>query len=150
MKKLVIAILVMAGISAVAQDKDMMGKREAMKNLTPEQVATLQTKKMTLVLDLNESQQAKMKSILTADATTHKAKMEALEIRKEEGVKMTADEKFSIQNERLDHQIARKNEMKSLLTEDQYAKWEKMNHGRRMHDKGKREGRSKGMHPKRS
>jgi hypothetical protein len=150
MKKLVIAILVMAGISAVAQDKDMMGKREAMKNLTPEQVATLQTKKMTLVLGLNESQQAKMKSVLTADATTRKAKMEALEIRKEEGVKMTADEKFSIQNERLDHKIARKNEMKSLLTEDQYAKWEKMNHGRRMHHNEKMEGRSKGMHPKRS
>jgi hypothetical protein len=150
MKKLVMAILLMAGISGVAQDKEMRGKREAIKNFTPEQVATLQTKRMTLVLDLNESQQAKMKSMLTVDATTRKAKMEALEARKEEGGKMTPDEKFTMQNERLDHKIARKNEMKSLLTENQYTKWEKMNHARRMHYKGKREGRSKGMHPKRS
>lgn len=57
---------------------------------------------------------------------------------------MSSDEKFTIQHERLDHKIARKNEKKTILTEDQYAKWEKMNHRRRIHSKGKREGHSRG------
>jgi len=65
MKKLVIAILVIAAISVSAQNHNMKGKRGDMKDLTPEQTATLQTKKMTLALDLNESQQSKIKYILT-------------------------------------------------------------------------------------
>jgi len=143
MKKLVMAILIMAGISATAQDHNMKGKRNAMKDFTPEQVATLQTKKMTLALDLNESQQSKIKSILTEDAKTQKSKMENFKGRKEEGEKMTADEKYTMRNERLDHQIARKKQMKSLLTNDQYVKWEKMSHRKKMDHKGNREGRKK-------
>ena len=127
------AILVMAAISVTAQDHTMKGKRGDMKNLTPEQMATLQTKKMTLALDLNESQQSKIKSILTADAKTRKSKMEAYKARKEEGKKeMTAEEKYALQNERLDYQIARKKEMKSILTPEQFEKYEKMSHRKGM------------------
>ena len=147
MKKLIMAILVMAGISATAQDH----MRASMKDLSPEQIANLQTKKMTLALDLNESQQSKIKSILTEDAKTRKSKMEDFKARKEEGKKMTADEKYKMQNERLDHQIARKKEMKSLLTAEQYTKWEKMSHrnkSKRPH-KWHREGRSKDKRPSR-
>lgn len=149
MKKLIMAILVMAGISATAQNHNMKGNRDAMKDLTPEQIATLQTKKMTLTLDLNESQQSKMKSILTEGAKMRKSKMEDFKTRKEEGKKMTAEERYSMQNERLDHQIARKKEMKSLLTDEQYLKWEKMNHRKKMKSKGKRGNHNKDKHSSR-
>jgi len=145
MKKLVIAILVIAAISVSAQNHNMKGKRGDMKDLTPEQTATLQTKKMTLALDLNESQQSKIKYILTEDAKTRKSKMEAYKASKDEGEKvMSADEKYARQNERLDHQIARKKEMKSFLTPEQFQKYEKMSHRKNMHGHKKREGDRKG------
>lgn len=145
MKKLVLVILVMAAISVTAQDHNMKGKRGDMKDLSPEQVATLQTKKMTLALDLNESQQSKIKSILTEDAKTRKSKMEAYKANMKDGKKvMTADEKYAMQNERLDHQIARKKEMKSILTPEQFKKYEKMNHRKDMRGHKKREGGKKG------
>ncbi len=145
MKKLVLVILVMAAISVTAQDHNMKGKRGDMKDLSPEQVATLQTKKMTLALDLNESQQSKIKSILTEDAKTRKSKMVAYKANMKDGKKvMTADEKYATQNERLDYQIARKKEMKSILTPEQFKKYEKMNHRKDMRGHKKREGGKKG------
>lgn len=150
MKKLIMAILVLAGISATAQNHNMNGKRGEMKDLTPEQVATLQTKKMTLALDLNVSQQSKIKSILTEDAKTRKSKMEDFKARKEEGKKMTADEKYTIQNTRLDYQIAQKNEMKSILTAEQFSKWEKMNHRKKGMHKGDKDGKDGRRDGKRS
>ena len=145
MKKIVMAILVMAAISVTAQDHNMKGKRGDMKDLTPEQVATLQTKKMTLALDLNESQQSKIKSILTEDAKARKSKMKGYKASKEESKKvMTTDEKYTRQNERLDHQIARKKEMKSILTPEQFEKYEKMSHRKDMRGHIKREGGRKG------
>ncbi|WP_324025451.1 hypothetical protein QSV08_19945 [Maribacter sp. BPC-D8] len=145
MKKIVMAILVMAAISVSAQDHNMKGKRGDMKDLSPEQVATLQTKKMTLALDLNESQQAKVKTILTKDATARKAKMADRKASKEDGKKvLTSEEKYAKQNERLDYQIARKKEMKSILTADQFNKWEKMSHRKKMRGHGKDKGDKKG------
>ncbi|MDP5061887.1 MAG: hypothetical protein NWP64_08215 [Maribacter sp.] len=147
MKKILMAILVMATISATAQDQNK-GKRGDMKDLSPDQVASLQTKKMTLALDLNESQQAKVKTILTKDATARKAKMEERKASKDEGKKiMTSEEKYAKQNERLDYQIARKEEMKSILTADQFEKWEKMNHRKKMRGHGKDKGDKKGKSP---
>lgn len=144
MKKTLMAILVMATISVTAQDHNMKGKRGNMKDLSPEQAATLQTKKMTLALDLNESQQSKIKTILTEDATARKAKMEERKANKEDGKKvLTADEKYAMQNERLDHQIARKEQMKSILNTDQYEKWVKMDARKKMRGKGKNRGDKK-------
>ncbi|WP_299323262.1 hypothetical protein [uncultured Maribacter sp.] len=144
MKKILMAILVMATISVTAQDHNMKGKRGNMKDLSPEQAATLQTKKMTLALDLNESQQSKIKTILTEDATARKAKMEERKANKEDGKKvLTADEKYAMQNERLDHQIARKEQMKSILNTDQYEKWVKMDGRKKMRGKGKNRGDKK-------
>ena len=139
------AILVMATISVTAQDHNMKGKRGDMKDLSPEQVATLQTKKMTLALDLNESQQAKVKTILTKDATVRKAKMEERKANKEDGKKvLTSEEKYAKQNEKLDYQIARKAQMKSILNTDQYEKWVKMDGRKKMRGKGKNRDDKKG------
>ena len=140
MKKLVIVALLFSGMVAMAQKDEMKGREHGMKDLAPEQIATLQTKKMTLDLDLNETQQTKMKSLLASKAAERKTKMEAYKAQKESGEKLTSDERYKMQNERLDHQIAQKNEMKKLLNDEQYAKWEKMQDRRGKHRKGKRMG----------
>lgn len=131
-------MLLLAGITATAQKDEMRGRQHAMKDLSPEQIATLQTKKMTLALDLSEAQQTKMKSLLASNAAARKAKMEAHKAQKESKEKMTSQEKYALQNERLDHKIAQKQEMKALLTEAQYTKWEKMQHRKGKHRKGKK------------
>ena len=141
MKKLVIVALLFSGMVAMAQKDEMKGREHGMKDLSPEQIATLQTKKMTLDLDLNETQQTKMKSLLASNAAERKTKMEAYKAQKESGKKLTSEERYKMQNERLDHQIAQKNEMKQLLNDEQYAKWEKMQHRKGKY--GKRKGMGK-------
>ena len=50
--------------------------------------------------------------------------------RKESGTKPTNDEKFEIQNNRLDKMIAHKAAMKKILSKEQFEKWEKSMHSR--------------------
>lgn len=141
MKKVIVILLCMVGLTAMAQ-KGENGHRGGMKDLTPEQMATLQTKKMTLALDLTQDQQTKIQALNLENAKTRKAKMEARKAAKEkdEAKKPTSEERYAMQNERLDKMIAQKAEMKNILSADQYEKWEKMAHRKGKHGKRKRKG----------
>lgn len=143
MKKIVIILLALVTLQVTAQEKkkelQTEGQRErmeAMKDLTPEETATLRTKKMTLHLDLTEAQQQKIQAIHLEEAKIRKAKMEERKTMKESGEKraFTKEDKVKMMNDRLDHQIAMKQKMKSILNAEQYAKWEasmdKMEHRR--------------------
>ena len=82
MKKAIILAIALIGLQAIAQgerkERPNRGERsEKMMDLTPDEMATLQTKKMTLVLDLNESQQKDIYKINFENATQRKAMMEA-------------------------------------------------------------------------
>ena len=60
MKKLILIAIAFIGLQATAQQKQGTNRGERgnkMMTLSAEDMATLQTKKMTLALDLNESQQ---------------------------------------------------------------------------------------------
>lgn len=136
-------VVLLSGITLTAQRHD--GKRSGMRDLTPQQEATLQTKKLTLELDLNQSQQKEIESMLLTNAELRKTKQEQRKAKKEEGTRPTNEERFAMQNERLDNRIAHKTEMKKLLTEEQFTTWEKMNDGKRKGHKPtgkKRPGRS--------
>ena len=121
MKTFFAIVLIMTGVTGFSQHKhDRMG----MKDMTPEQVANLETKKMTLALDLTEKQQGQIQQINLEKAIDRKARMEE---RKERGdAKPDADERYALMNERLDKQIAMKEQMKDILDKDQYDKWEKL------------------------
>jgi hypothetical protein len=125
MKKLIIVLIALVTISTQAQKKDGKAKsdrKEMLKDLSPEEMATLKTKKMTLRLDLNESQQREIKKINLENAKLRKSKREG---RKDVDSKPTKEERFKMMNERLDQQIATKKKMKNILNEVQYEKWEK-------------------------
>ena len=121
MKKIVIIVLALFALQITAQDqkKGQHNKERGQKrmNLSAEEMATLQTKKMTLHLDLNESQQSEVYSLNLKSAEARKAFMKARKDKKEERLKMA--------NTKLDYQIATKRKMKEILNESQYAKWEK-------------------------
>lgn len=130
MKKLILIALAFVSIQAFAQPNEGQNKKKKMHkmhNLTPEQAATMKTKRMTLHLDLNEKQQKEIYAIMLANAEARKAKMEEFKAKRESGEmkRPTAEERFKMAEARLDHQIAMKAKMKDILNEEQFAKWEK-------------------------
>lgn len=138
MKKVFIVLLLFVGGIALAQ-KGERGNREGMKDLSAEQIATLKTKKATLALDLTAAQQDQMKALFLENTKIRKAKMEKRKAQKENGEtkKRTSEERYAMANARLDHQIAQKAKVKNILSDEQYTKWEKMQHRRVKGRKGK-------------
>ncbi|MBD3662091.1 MAG: hypothetical protein HUJ11_08040 [Arenibacter algicola] len=151
MKKIVVLIVLMAGITAMAQKPEReRGHRGDMKDMSLEQIATLQTKQMTLALDLSDAQQNEIQSINLENAVKRSEKMDEMKARKESGEakKLTSEERYAMKTAMLDHQIAQKEKMKKILNKEQYEKWEKMKKnreghrkGRGMEEKGKRSGK---------
>ena len=149
MKRLIVIALVMIGLQVNAQDrkrdhsKTRHDRAAMMHELSAEDIATLQTKKMTLHLDLSESQQTKVKALVLEETKVKKAKMAEMKATKEAGTmeKPSKEERASRMNERLDRQIAMKRQMKDILNDEQYQKWQKSMEKRS--DKRGRKGRSK-------
>ncbi|MEO6348306.1 MAG: hypothetical protein ABIO60_10405 [Aquaticitalea sp.] len=134
MKNLLMIAVALVTLNASAQERkqenhkgDMKDKMEMRQDMTPEEIAQLQTKKMTLHLDLSATQQSEVEKVLLAEAKDRKSKMEAFKVKKEAGdEKRSKNDRLKMQNERLDHQIALKKKMKGILNADQYEKFEKM------------------------
>ncbi|AXG72866.1 hypothetical protein DVK85_00915 [Flavobacterium arcticum] len=122
MRTWILAAVMMMGLSAIAQPGD--SRRE--KKLTPEQRVELQTKKMTLELDLTEKQQKEVKQLLTKKSNDREELMEERKAKKEEGERLTSDERFAMQSTMLDEKIAMKKEMKKILTPEQFEKFEEI------------------------
>ncbi|WP_456437910.1 Spy/CpxP family protein refolding chaperone [Psychroserpens sp.] len=124
MKKLMMIAIALLTLNATAQDKN--NRKEFAKDLSAEEIATLKTKKMTLHLDLNESQQAKVKSLALEEAKQRENQraMREENKKKETSQKPTKEKRLAMVNERLDRQIEMKKKMKSILNDEQYKKWE--------------------------
>ena len=151
MKKIVFIALALVAFQLTAQDKkerpnrERGEKMERYQDYSPEEMANLQTKKMTLHLDLNESQQKEIKKLNLDNAIARKAKMEAHKAQKETGniEKPSKEARLKMMNDRLDHQIEMKATMKKILNADQFTKWEKSKeemknkHNRKHKEKGR-------------
>ncbi|AOZ99887.1 hypothetical protein [Flavobacterium commune] len=127
MKKLITAALItIISVSSYAQEKQQRPARHdgnPMEKFTPEQRNQLMLKKMTLDLDLNDSQQKEMGKIIAEQS----AKREAhLKDRKAKTEKPTSDEIFQMKSKMLDEQIAMNAKMKKVLSPDQFKKWGEM------------------------
>ncbi|WP_340064844.1 hypothetical protein [Ascidiimonas aurantiaca] len=114
-------------------------RRAVLTEMTPEQKAILQTKRLTLALDLNENQQSQLLLFTTQQAEErekYKASRKA-----GEGNPASADDYFERMNRKLDMEIALQQKMKKILNEEQYALWksqEKAKSGRHKHFTSKR------------
>lgn len=140
MKKLILLVVLMAGITAIAQKPEReRGNRGDMKDMSPEQMATLQTKQMTLALDLTDDQQKQIQSLNLENAMARAEKMKEMKAKKESGeaMKFTSEERYAMQTARLDQQIAQKEKMKKILNTEQYGKWEAMKKDRERHRRGR-------------
>jgi len=133
MKKIVFILLALIALKVSAQEKNERPNRERGEKMeryqdyTPEEIATLQTKKMTLHLNLNESQQKEIKELNLENAISRETMMKAHKAQKESGnmEKPSKEARLKMMNDRLDRQIERKGKMKKILNADQFTKWEK-------------------------
>lgn len=149
MKKIMVTALLFMGLTGFAQSGEHHGDKKArLQEMTPEQAAILKTKNLTLALDLTQDQQAEIQKMHVEDTRLRKDRMDAYKAAKEEGEvkKPTPDERFKMQNDRLDRAIAQKEKMKEILTEAQFEKWEKINATHGHHRKGMRKGKRRHGH----
>ena len=105
MKKLIVAALLVVGMTTFAQEKE--GRIPGKEKLTSEQKVNLQVKKMTKYLDLNETQTKEIRVLVTKEVEKREAKIEEMKA------------------QRKAEQAAVSSDMKKILTPEQYAKWEK-------------------------
>lgn len=145
--KTLVAFTILTGTLAFAQRDGHRGQRsEFHQDLTVEQLATLKTKKMTLVLELTEKQQDAIYEFNVANAEFRKEKMAERKANKENGErsKPTTEERYAMENARLDRMMAQQEELKQILTEEQFDQWKKMqmhkhaHHNRNRHKEGRR------------
>src|SRR5690606_7721806 len=140
MRNLVLAIALMMGLSTMAQrSQPEKSHKGYIMNMSTEQMVTLQTKRMTLALDLTDAQQKKIQSMNLENAANRAEKMKEMKAKKESGdlKRPTSDDRYAMQLAMLDHQIAQKEKMRNILDKEQYGKWEKMKRSREGHQKGK-------------
>lgn len=131
MKKLLVIAIALFTLNGIAQERkknsDRKDRSESRMEMTPSEIANLKAKKLTLKLDLTDAQQKKVQNVFLTQAKANE------DLRKERKVadgekkeKPSKEEFMKMQNLRLDQQIEMKREMKSILTAEQYAKFEKM------------------------
>ena len=152
MKKVLVTTVLLIGMMGYSQrGQHFDSEQRGMKDMSPEQIAILKTKKMTLALDLSTAQQKEIQTLNLENAKERETLMLERKVKKEqaEQSKPSTDERFEFKNERLDRMIAQKGKMKQILSEEQFQKWERINHHRSSHRKdGNREHNSGRRHGK--
>ena len=144
MKKALMMMIVLITISATAQERGLRKHNDDrmtnFKEFSPEEIAQLKTKKLTLVLDLTEVQKKKIEAIEFEKVQARKLKFASRKEKTLEEVhkKPSKEERLERMNKRLDTQIVEKAAMKDLLNEDQFKKWEKLQARKHLNNKHKR------------
>ncbi len=130
MKNLVIMLVLLSSTMTLAQRSDQRGPRHGgehgknmYKDLSAEQIANLETKKMTLLLDLSNQQQSKINAI-QLEIATQKLEAHANRDNQKRRKDLTPEERYAKMEAVLDNQIATKAKIKAVLNKDQFERWE--------------------------
>jgi hypothetical protein len=144
MKKLFVIALLLVGTTIIAQERNRNQQGNKMEQFTPEQQSQLMLKKMTLDLDLNDSQQKEMSAIISEKIAKKEAMKAEMKAMKEKGVKPTNDERFAMHMKMLDEQIAAKKRMEKILNAKQFEKWSSLKENHNGNRPGKNKGNQQG------
>jgi hypothetical protein len=116
--------------------------------LTIEQQTSLKVKQMTLAFNLSDEQKKQVQPLLLAAITNKKAFVEKRKEAWKERKRPTSNEIYAMKSKLLDHRIAMKRSMKSILDPTQFQRFEDMQKKRtrkgkkRMQRKIKKEGKN--------
>ena len=124
MKKVIVAALLIVGLTVFAQEKE--GTSAGREKLTSEEKINFQVKKLIKDLDLNEKQAKDVRALVTKEVgkrEVKRIKMKELQTKKREEMKA----------QREAEQATLSAEMKKIVTAEQYAKWEKGREEKKQH-----------------
>ena len=119
MKKLIIAALLVAGMTTYAQEKKEASTKPKMERITPEQRLERQLEKMTSELSLDAKQKQQVNQILTEQSGKRKQMMNNVKATKQEMKIKRAESKKRMQEERL----LMEGKMKAILSPEQFDTW---------------------------
>lgn len=132
-----IAILVVVFLATTMVNAQIGSKKfKDQLNFTPDQIATLQTKRMALNLDLDKNQQEAIFNLKKEQAMTRQAMRKAMLEQKLNGTSPTSEEIFQLKSNRLDRMQQHKIAMKKILTEEQFTKWENLRKKKSLANRG--------------
>jgi protein CpxP len=116
MQKLIIAALLVVGMTTFAQEKKEKTNRTNMERITPEERQERQLQKLSSELSLNTAQQEQIKVLLTEQAAGREKRMDRNQGTKEE---MKAKREASMNKMQNDRKIM-EDKMKAILTAEQF------------------------------
>ena len=125
MKNLLIVAILLGSFGLNAQpntghhQKRDKHPKELLKDLTPEQRAEIFSKKMVLHLDLTDKQQEQVAALLLEREANRPDDRPS----KKEIKELAAEQRFQLMNEKLDNKIEFNRQLKTILTEAQWTKW---------------------------
>lgn len=149
MKKICTLSLIFLTLGAFAQQRGHRGNiHQARQELTAEQQATLQSKRMALALELDTPQQQAVQRLLES---RFEARPQMRGRRQGAGrdSSLTPEARYQRMEARLDRELAFRQELREILTEAQYAQWKTQQARKRAHRRGHHGRRGPGHGPRR-
>ena len=119
MKKLLVAALLVVGMTTFAQEQ----VKEQKAQMTPEQRVESQVKRLTKDLSLNEKQAQEIKALVAKEVEKREANRAEMEAKKAAGTKPSKEEMQARKAKFQEDEVAMDTNMKRILTAEQYAKW---------------------------
>ena len=124
MKQLILVAMAFVTMQVTAQKENRKHHNQKIyEQFDAKDIAQIKTKKLTLHLDLNQSQQQKVEALFFEEAKKRKSRMAERKAKKSSGetIKPTKEQRLDRINKMIDHKIELKSKMKDILNSDQYA-----------------------------
>ncbi len=122
MKKLILVMFMLVGLSGFTQKQGGMSGDK----MTPEERADMMTQRLTKQLDLTAEQQAKVKALYLGQAQKHQEMMDARKDKMMDAKEKMKDRRARMRAEMMADRKKNMEQLKAILTEDQFNKFEEM------------------------
>lgn len=126
MKKLIVAALLVVGMTTFAQEKNAKPLVKASEKIDVKQGTEEELKSISEELKLSDVQYKQLAEVMTDYSAKRKAAAAERKANIANKTKVTTEESTKRNEERKAERQAYKEKVKSILTADQYAKWEQL------------------------
>jgi len=137
MKSLIIALVFGIGVSGLAQVRTPQPGDTGIEKLTPEQRQQKHLAHLTKELNLDAKQKEAVGKILTEKSNKAKDLKAKKQAQKNSPTKLSPQEKEALKNNLKAEKEDTENQMKAILTADQYQKWQTIREENKEKMKGK-------------
>jgi periplasmic protein CpxP/Spy len=119
MKKVFLVLVFLVGISSFAQ-----GKKKDRSAMSSEKLTEMHVNKLKKDLALTDAQVASITELHNANAKKREERMAKLKQMRTDSKKLTPEEKEALKKEMEEKNMETEEQMKAILTPDQFTKWQ--------------------------